>query len=58
VEIAVKIKTMTKIFIQIGRRIVGGKEKISHVIFIPPIIENGNKNSIPLIISLSLSSDI
>jgi len=47
---AVKIKNKTKIFNQIGKKITGGNEKISHIIFIPPAIENGNKNIIPLII--------
>jgi len=47
---AIKIKNNTKIFNQTGRKIVGGNEKINHIIFIPPTIENGNKNIIPLII--------
>ena len=58
IKIALKIKSRTKTFIQIGKKIVGGNENSNHVIFIPPIIENGNKNSIPIIIKLSLSSDI
>jgi len=58
IKTAVKIKSRTKTFIQIGKKIVGGKENNNHVIFIPPIIENGNRNSIPVIIKLSLSSDI
>jgi hypothetical protein len=57
-RIALTINIRTNTFNQIGKKIIGGHEKINHIIFIPPKIENGNKNNIPLIINLSLSSDI
>jgi hypothetical protein len=57
-KIALTINIRTNTFNQIGKKIIGGHEKINHIIFIPPKIENGNKNNIPLIINLSLSSDI
>lgn len=56
-EIALTIKNITNIFSQTGRKIVGGYEKDNHIIFIPPIIEKGNRKSIPVIINLSLSSE-
>ena len=56
-EIALTIKNITNIFSQTGKKIVGGYEKDNHIIFIPSIIEKGNRKSIPVIINLSLSSE-
>jgi len=47
---AVKIKNNTKTFNQAGKKMTGGNEKIDHIMFIPPAIEKGNKNIIPVII--------
>ena len=44
-RIALTINIRTNTFNQIGKKIIGGHEKINHIIFIPPKIENGNKNN-------------
>ena len=50
---AVKIKNNTKTFNQTGKKMTGGNEKIDHIMFIPPAIEKGNKNIIPVIIPIT-----